>query len=629
MALTNGRIEEYDIQNGYQNTEEIKKLPAELNFPVDFDKMPTFIFQEERQKLDLPLSDSEENQFHDFSDSKLSLGFEIGRSKEKFVDEKPFYSNKEPLKINSWKKSSSHPKSKEVSNGLLKVSTPPTEFVKRENAGIRRRSSNQGSFALEAPKILKRDAMFKESWKNKCFISPQKDNQGFSKSKHLSTYEGETENGFSTSTEEEEEEEEDIVSASWVDNLDMDMASFNSHRERFLTEHVNMDERSDDDFLLGLISSDSSVDDHDNEQDDVDLIGWECFFDDSSDELNTLSHQADDEGDTTDEETPELQNNKLLNLSTPKKSFGQTPRIKTELSESPNSQRTLLSAVPTPLELSAELAYKEDLTSLASRANISDNSTGLTPTLAKATLAQPVSTVVSVASFELDPRLNITQPKPPVMGTWAKEPNHLIGIIDGKHSHSLHHDKFDACTKGENTANNGYGPQTLNETSEEPSLDDILDTSLLQPSTQTDLQEENSVSFAQEDNSLSRWEKIPIGTFRKNQYIKSMARRDELIRDEWFTLAIKTREKRRHKINATGMTTTNSVPLRPKSRKARRALKKKARKMTFRQMHSDFQSALEDEHNDGSYLDNDYETVGLGLGPELSPLFEILESSGY
>ncbi|EPY51862.1 TOR signaling pathway transcriptional corepressor Crf1 [Schizosaccharomyces cryophilus OY26] len=636
MELANSRIYGFGISEDFDGSEgedEEDEFQEELQFSLNLGNLATpFLGKDHEYDSGFGLNDSislDENQFAvlDGINDGLGFGSELDTG---IVNEKTFLDGDNDLhaiaknhskqlddgKIN-WK--TSH--TPENSTGLTESFPEKSESSTAEPQPIKTngfkdqegsRAVKEEAMSLEDLKFLHKEDLLKERRKSASFVNnARKNSETYPEKEAVVSDAGES---FGSSDDDEDVAEEDLVSASWVDNLDIDMASFNSHRnESYFPDHVNMDDRSDDEFLLGLLSSDSSVENlNDDERDDVDLIGWECFFDDSSDELDPLTRNSrgatqrrhsfstsrpQDDGDTTDEELPQLCEPKLsrsISLQEAPSNTSSTIHdpLTSAFSDSPFSQ---VSSIPTAAT-GLELPHSNE-TSLVKDTSYSENHDNINgPILAS--FVDTSAELNDVPSFELDPKLDFSQPKPPVLGD--VEP-----LAPARSSNS---------TGG----------------AEEPSLDDILDTSLLQAATtNNDTKPEESVTN-QEDHLLSRWERIPIGTFRRNQYIKSMARKDELIRDEWCTLAIKTREKRRHKQRSATLNNVSSIAAKPKhSRKARRALKKKAKKITYRQLHSDFQSTLEDDRTDGSYFDNDYETVGLGLGPELSPLFEVLESTGY
>ncbi|EPX70701.1 TOR signaling pathway transcriptional corepressor Crf1 [Schizosaccharomyces octosporus yFS286] len=666
MELANSRIYDFGINENYDGSEgedEEDEFPGELEFSLNFDSLATpFMGKDGEFDSGLGLNDTitlDENQFAVLDGINGGVKFGSELNEKNFLDgdsglhaiTKDSKDQLDGGKID-WKTNDGP-----ESNTLTKIFSEKFEPSKTEpqlikNNGVTSREESNAlteqPMSLEDLKFLYKKDLLTERRKSASLMSSSRKESGTYAEKD--TIVSDTAESFVTSEDEDEVAEEDLVSASWVDNLDIDMASFNiHHNQAYIPDHDNLDERSDDEFLLGLLSSDSSVENlNDDEHDDVDLIGWECFFDDSSDELDPVNRNSrsqayrrhsfstsrpqEDDGDTTDEEVPQLREPKLgrsVSLQeTPFNSSAMLDPLAPAFSASPLSK---ISSFPNPVDAGLELSQSKPTSPIETSVH-SENPSSDGPVLASFADSSPAIMLESnsVPSFALDPKLNFSQPKPPVLGTWDREPNHLVGFIDGKHSHSLYEDKFNASKKGD--VETTIPTQSSNKASntEEPSLDDILDTSLLQAATtNNDTKPEESVT-SQEDHLLNRWEKIPIGTFRRNQYIKSMARKDELIRDEWCTLAIKSREKRRHKQRSATLNNVSSIAAKPKhSRKARRALKKKAKKITYRQLHSDFQSTLEDDRTDGSYFDNDYETVGLGLGPELSPLFEVLESTGY
>ncbi|EEB07576.1 TOR signaling pathway transcriptional corepressor Crf1 [Schizosaccharomyces japonicus yFS275] len=332
------------------------------------------------------------------------------------------------------------------------------------------------------------------------------------------------------------------------DELDIDLLAFDTEQQEnaIFYPHVNMDERLEDDFLMGFLSSEDEKESTGDEQDDVDLIGWECFFDSSGDEMT--DYDLNDFSEATDDELP---------------TFLPTKEV--------NEQRVSSQCV-------AEVHVKDSNDSEASDL--------------------------------------------PVLGVWALEMEEPNAIIDGSHTLHVHDDgSFEEVVPFPISESISYG--SVDDTTEkedtsvrETNLEEILDTSLIQSTSRSTISDSCTSVEHKEDKSLSRWDRIPIGTFRRNQYIRSMAIKEELVRDEWCTLAQKTREKRRQKLRSAG-------GAKFKFRKARRALKRRARKLSFHQVHSDFQSALEER--DG--LNDSFsklEQNGFGLTPELSPLFETI-----
>ncbi|WBW73131.1 transcriptional corepressor for ribosomal proteins via TOR signaling pathway Crf1 [Schizosaccharomyces osmophilus] len=668
MELANSGIYDFGINENYDGSEgedEEDEFPGELEFSLSFGNLATpFIGKDGEFDSGLGLNDTialDENQFAVLDGINDGVDFGSELNEKNFLDgENSLHTitkdSKNQLEDGKLDWKTSHgPESNTLTKFFSEKFEPSrTEPQSIKNNGFTSHEESnaltENPMSLEDLKFLHKKDLLTERRKSASLLSnARKASEIYPEKDAVVSDAAEI---FASSDDEDEVAEEDLVSASWVDNLDIDMASFNSHRnEAYIPDHDNLDERSDDEFLLGILSSDSSVENlNDDERDDVDFIGWECFFDDSSDELDPLTRSSrngayrrhsfstsrpqEDDGDTTDEEVPQLCEPKLgrstsLQETPSNSSSAMFDPLASAFSDPPFSK---VSSFPIPEDAGLETSQSKPTSPIKDSFHPENHTNNDGPVLASFVDTSPVITsdANGISSFELDPKLNYSQPKPPVLGTWNREPDHLVGFIDGKHSHSLYEDKFNASKKGD--VETPIPTQSSNKTSntEEPSLDDILDTSLLQAATtNNDTKPEESVT-SQEDNLLNRWEKIPIGTFRRNQYIKSMARKDELIRDEWCTLAIKSREKRRHKQRSATLNNVSSVAAKPKhSRKARRALKKKAKKITYRQLHSDFQSTLEDDRTDGSYFDNDYETVGLGLGPELSPLFEVLESTGY
>ncbi|QSL66158.1 hypothetical protein MERGE_000533 [Pneumocystis wakefieldiae] len=176
--------------------------------------------------------------------------------------------------------------------------------------------------------------------------------------------------------------------------------------------------------------------------------------------------------------------------------------------------------------------------------------------------------------------------KPPILGTWTRDLKRPIGIIDGISTNVIN-PVAPSCTI--------LSPSNLSPLSI-PSLDDILDTSAfvqLSPSNSSSSSAKNYLS------DFYRWDKIPIGTFRRHQQ-RFMNTRDELIKGEWFVLTSKSRRQ------------CSNVPiLGTNACHKKKKLKKKRNKNKLK----DNIELFEEDKEIGM------EHCGLGLGPQLSPLF--------
>ncbi|KAG4300673.1 hypothetical protein PCANB_003007 [Pneumocystis canis] len=181
--------------------------------------------------------------------------------------------------------------------------------------------------------------------------------------------------------------------------------------------------------------------------------------------------------------------------------------------------------------------------------------------------------------------------KPPLLGTWARDLKRPMGIIDGTGTNVIN-PIMSSCTIFSPTSTS-LSPSSI------PSLDDILDTSAF-----VQLSSSDSSSSSITKNYLSdfcRWDKIPIGTFRRHQQ-RFTDTREELVKGEWYVL---TNKSRRQKSNVPILGTTIT-------RK-----KKKLRKQKYRNnLKNSIELFEEDENEIGK------EQCGLGLGPQLSPLFD-------
>ncbi|EMR09789.1 hypothetical protein PNEG_01972 [Pneumocystis murina B123] len=177
--------------------------------------------------------------------------------------------------------------------------------------------------------------------------------------------------------------------------------------------------------------------------------------------------------------------------------------------------------------------------------------------------------------------------KPPILGTWTRDLKRPIGIIDGISTNVIN-PVTSSCTILSPTSN--LSPLSI------PSLDDILDTSAF-----VQLSSSNSSSSITKNylSDFYRWDKIPIGTFRRHQQ-RFMNTRDELIKGEWYVLTNKSR-KQRSNVPILGTTV----------RHKKKKLKKKRNKNKLKANIELFEEDKEVE----------MEHCGLGLGPQLSPLF--------
>ncbi|KTW28063.1 hypothetical protein T552_01925 [Pneumocystis carinii B80] len=180
-----------------------------------------------------------------------------------------------------------------------------------------------------------------------------------------------------------------------------------------------------------------------------------------------------------------------------------------------------------------------------------------------------------------------TQNKPPILGTWTRDLKRPIGIIDGTSTNVIN-PVTSSCTILSSTSN--LSPSSI------PSLDDILDTSAFVQLSSSDSSSSITKNYL---SDFYRWDKIPIGTFRRHQQ-RFMNTRDELIKGEWFVL---TNKSRRQRSNVPILGTT----VRHKKNKLKKTRHKNKLKTNIELFEEDQEVGM--EH------------CGLGLGPQLSPLF--------
>ncbi|CCJ30823.1 unnamed protein product [Pneumocystis jirovecii] len=179
--------------------------------------------------------------------------------------------------------------------------------------------------------------------------------------------------------------------------------------------------------------------------------------------------------------------------------------------------------------------------------------------------------------------------KPPLLGTWTRDLRRPMGIIDGTCTNIID-PTTSPCTILSPESTN-FSPSSI------PSLNDILDTSAF-----VQLSSSNSSSSSITKSYLSdfyRWDRIPIGTFRRHQQ-RFTNTREELIKGEWYVL---TSKSRRQQSNVPILGTTIC-------RK-----KKRLRKQKYKNKLKNNIELFEEEEEIGK------EQCGLGLGPQLSPLF--------
>lgn len=202
----------------------------------------------------------------------------------------------------------------------------------------------------------------------------------------------------------------------------------------------------------------------------------------------------------------------------------------------------------------------------------------------------PKLSPISITTYSEDSQVTSnTINKPPILGTWIRDLKRPMAIIDGISTNVIN-PVTPSCTIL-SPASTNLSPSSI------PSLDDILDTSAF-----VQLSSSHSSSSSITKSYLSdfyRWEKIPIGTFRRHQQ-RFTNTRDELIKGEWYALTSKSRRQRSN-VPILG-TTVHHKKNRQRKQKHRNKLKNSI----------DF---FEQDEESGR------EQCGLGLGPQLSPLF--------
>ncbi|KAG5518541.1 hypothetical protein PMAC_002937 [Pneumocystis sp. 'macacae'] len=178
--------------------------------------------------------------------------------------------------------------------------------------------------------------------------------------------------------------------------------------------------------------------------------------------------------------------------------------------------------------------------------------------------------------------------KPPLLGTWTRDLRRPMGIIDGTSTNII--DPIASPSTILSPASTSLSPSSI------PSLNDILDTSAF-----VQLSSSNSSSSSITKSYLSdfyRWDRIPIGTFRRHQQ-RFANTREELIKGEWYVLTSKSRLQQSN-VPVLGTTVCRK--------------KKRLRKQKYK---NKLKTSIEFENEE----EIGKEQCGLGLGPQLSPLF--------
>ncbi|KAG4304840.1 hypothetical protein PORY_001893 [Pneumocystis oryctolagi] len=304
---------------------------------------------------------------------------------------------------------------------------------------------------------------------------------------------------------------------------------------------------SSDDIWSYYTSSLGSETNDTNTEKDINRIPNECFFDD----FNTPNQR----GDTTDEDQSFIIKNS---------------HIKKESNASNNDTKEESSCF-TKIPDHTLTHHNSKASTLAKKEDSESN--------------QASTVALSMNSGIVIPN---TVNKPPLLGTWTRDLKRPMGIIDGTCTNVINPITSSSTILSPTSTN--LSPSSI------PSLDDILDTSAF-----VQLSSSNSSSSSITKNYLSdfyRWDKIPIGTFRRHQQ-RFANTREELIKGEWYVL---TNKSRRLRSNVPILGTTVCHKKRPRKRKYRNKLKNNI-------------ELFENEE------ETDREQCGLGLGPQLSPLF--------